>query len=88
MFTPVNDYGSGKLLWVDVDGIRRWLGQAVGGYLIETTVDQGGEDILCSCPCLSPWQASGVLTCGCVYVVCPDCRRWQAPPRLRGPRGP
>lgn len=39
LFTPVNDFPSGKLLWVDVAGIQQWLGRGleVQSYLIETS---------------------------------------------------
>lgn len=39
LFTPVNDFPSGKLLWVDVAGIQQWLGRGIElqSYLIETS---------------------------------------------------
>jgi cytochrome oxidase assembly protein ShyY1 len=39
LFTPVNDFTHGKILWVDVAGIQQWLGQGLElqSYLIETS---------------------------------------------------
>jgi hypothetical protein len=42
-FTPPNDLKSGKAFWVDVVGIRSWLGLQEGRYMVQTATEAEGE---------------------------------------------